>query len=271
MGLLNSIIGLHNSSDVLKNGRVIVDEETRRDYRRDGFITGVEVFSEGEIAETRRAFDRLEDREGREKCQIGLGGLHDREEFIWRLATDGRILDIIEAFIGRDILLLSTHFFCKYPDPQADKFVAWHQDVTYWGLEPPIALTAWVAIDDSEIANGCMRVIPGTHRTGIAPHAKSAAEGNLLSINQEIPHEYVDETRAVDLELEAGQISVHDGHLFHASNPNRSERRRCGLTLRFVPTKVRQAELNSVGTSWQPILVRGEDRFRHFDEIPVPF
>ena len=262
---------MQNSLDALKNGGVIVDRETRRAYRRDGFITGVEVFSDEEIAEIRREFDQLEAREGRQKCQIGLGGLHDREEFIWRLATERRILDIIEAFIGRDILLLSTHFFCKYPDPKADKFVAWHQDVTYWGLEPSIALTAWVAIDDSEIENGCMRVIPGTHRTGIAPHAKSAVKGNLLSINQEIPHEYVDETRAVDLELKAGQISVHDGHLFHASNPNRSERRRCGLTLRFIPTKVRQAEFNSVGSTWEPILVRGEDRFQHFDEIAVPF
>lgn len=245
-------------------------------YKQNGFITDIEIFSEGEISEFRRGFDQFEAREGlsesigsRQKAQPSP--LHFREEFIWKLTTDGRILDTIEAFIGHDILLLSSSFFCKYPGPQTNKFVAWHQDITYWGLEPPIALTAWVAIDDSKIENGCMRVIPGTHRTGIMPHAKSAVGGNLLSINQEIPSKYVDETKAVDLELRAGQISVHDGHLFHASNPNRSELRRCGMALRFIPTKVRQAALNSLGNTWKPILVRGKDRFRHFDEIPIPF
>ena len=116
-----------------------------------------------------------------------------------------------------------------------------------------------------------MKAIPGTHRTGIAPHGKSEIDGNLLSINQEISSEYVDESRAVNLELRAGQISVHGGHVFHASHPNNSQRRRCGLTVRFVPPEVRQAKSNSTGNPWRPILVRGEDRFHHFKETPAPF
>lgn len=250
---------------------MIVAEELQQVYDRDGFVTGLDVFPEEEISQYRNSFDELEVREGREKCQIGLAGWHFQEEFIWRLASDPRILEIIEGLMGRDILLLSTHFFCKYPDPQGEKFVAWHQDVTYWGLEPPIAHTAWVAIDDSDIENGCMKAIPGTHRTGIAPHGKSEIDGNLLSINQEISSEYVDESRAVNLELRAGQISVHGGHVFHASHPNNSQRRRCGLTVRFVPPEVRQAKSNSTGNPWRPILVRGEDRFHHFKETPAPF
>jgi len=243
----------------------------RETYQRDGFVTGIDIFPDEEIREYRSQFDALEAREGREKCQIGIAGRHFDEEFIWRLASDSRILDAMEAVMGRDILLLSTHFFCKYPDPKGETFVAWHQDITYWGLEPPIANTAWLAIDDSDIENGCMKVIPGTHRTGIAPHGKSESAGNLLSINQEIPDEHVDSSQAVNLELKAGQISIHGGQVFHASQPNTSNRRRCGMVIRFIPPEVRQAEANSLGAAWRPILVRGADRFGNFPETAAPF
>ena len=99
--------------------------------------------------------------------------------FIWQIAKHPKILDGIEQLIGPDILLLATHFFCKY-GPQKNEFVAWHQDITYWGLEPPLAITAWYAIDDSNTENGCMRVIPSTHQAGIIAHGKSDQEGNLL-------------------------------------------------------------------------------------------
>ena len=173
--------------------------------------------------------------------------------------------------MGSDIMLLTTHFFCKYPDPKGETFVAWHQDITYWGLEPPVAHTAWVAIDDSDIENGCMKAIPGTQKTGIAPHGKSENAGNLLSINQEIPDDHVDQSQASNLVLKAGQISVHDGHVFHASHPNTSHRRRCGLTVRFIPPEIRQTKENSVGITWTPVVVRGEDRFHNFPNTPPPF
>ncbi|MDA0745420.1 MAG: phytanoyl-CoA dioxygenase family protein [bacterium] len=240
-------------------------------YAEQGVLPKLDIFTETEINAYREAFDELEAREGKEKCQIGLQARHFDEEFIWKLSADPRILDLLVEAMGKDVLLLSTHFFCKYPDPLAKGFVAWHQDVTYWGLEPPEAHTAWIAIDDSDVENGCMRVIPGSHRNGIVTHAKSDREGNLLSINQEIPDEYVDTTQAIDLELKAGQMSIHDGQLFHASMPNRSNRRRCGLTVRFIPPKAKQVNENSVGQRWRPILVRGEDRFKHYNETPAPF
>ena len=118
-------------------------------YERDGYVTRLDIFSADEIAAFRAAFDELESREGREKCQIGLQNRHFDEEFIWRMATDGRVVDAIQACMGADVMLLATHFFCKYPDPEAKKFVAWHQDITYWGLEPPEAHTAWIAVDDA--------------------------------------------------------------------------------------------------------------------------
>jgi ectoine hydroxylase-related dioxygenase (phytanoyl-CoA dioxygenase family) len=143
--------------------------------------------------------------------------------------------------------------------------------VTYWGLEPPFAITAWYAVDDSDVENGCMRVIPGTHRAGIREHGKAERPGNLLSINQEVSVTVEEEARAVDLVLRAGEISLHHGMAIHGSNPNRSTRRRCGLTLRYVPPSVKQVALNSQGRGYTAVLVRGEDRFHHFEDRPLPW
>lgn len=237
-------------------------------YKTEGFISGIRIADESEAARYRQLFDELEAREGREKCQIGLIDRHFDQQFIYELATHPKIVDCIEALIGPNVMLLATHFFCKYG--REEKFVAWHQDVTYWGLEPPFALTAWYAIDDSDCENGCMRVIPGTHRDGIREHGKSQTKGNLLSINQEVPVAEGEEQRAVDLVLKAGEISIHDGALIHGSLPNRSTRRRCGLTIRYTTPNVRQAEENSLRRPWKPILLRGEDKFKHFGEQPRP-
>lgn len=246
-------------------------ENLSETYEVNGVMPRIDVFSESEISAFRSQFDELEAREGRDVCQVGLQSRHFDEEFIWRMAADARLLDVMVQAMGEDILLLATHFFCKYPAGDEEHFVAWHQDVTYWGLMPPLAHTAWIAIDDSDVENGCMRVIPGSHKIGIVTHGTSEREGNLLSINQEIPDELVDTSRAIDLELSAGQMSVHHGQLFHASMPNTSNRRRCGLTVRFIPPEARQVESNSIGQDWRPVLLRGENRFTHHLLIPAPF
>lgn len=237
-------------------------------YHREGFLTGIRIAADTEALYYRQQFDRLEARTGREIAQIGLVDRHFEEPFIWELATHPKILDCAECLLGPNILLLATHFFCKY-GPE-EKFVAWHQDATYWGLEPPRTLTVWYAVDDSDRENGCMRVIPGTHRNGIREHGKSEMQGNLLSINQEVPITDEEERSAVDLELRAGEVSIHDGLLIHGSLPNHSTRRRCGLTLRYIPSYVRQIHLNSVGKRWRAVLVRGEDRERNFGEVARP-
>ena len=105
--------------------------DIRQQYAEQGYVTGIDIFDRSEIDHYRSCFDALEEREGREKCQIGLQARHLTDEFIWQLSTDSRLLDAMQAVMGDDLLLLSTHFFCKYPDPDAKKFVAWHQDVTY--------------------------------------------------------------------------------------------------------------------------------------------
>lgn len=238
-------------------------------YEEQGYLTGLEIHGAAEAAGVRQAFDALEDREGRANCEIGLQGRHIDVRFIWELASSPRILDCIAPLMGPDIMVLSTHFFCKYPR-QTEKFVAWHQDVTYWGLEPPDAVTAWYAVDDSDVENGCMRVIPASHRQGIVAHGESSRPGNLLSINQSVEADF-DEDQAVDLTLKAGQISIHHGQLIHGSNPNASSRRRCGLTIRYCRPSVKPVRANSIGKPWPAIIVRGEDRFQNFGPQRLQF
>jgi ectoine hydroxylase-related dioxygenase (phytanoyl-CoA dioxygenase family) len=231
-------------------------------YHSNGYLPRIGVAAPAEAEQYRGRFDELEASEGREKSQIGLLDRHFDHPFIMELATLPNVLDCVEELMGPNILLLATHFFCKYgPDT---KYVAWHQDVTYWGLEPSRALTVWYAVDDSDIENGCMRVIPGSHLAGIREHSKAYAAGNLLSVNQEAPVADAEAANAVDLELRAGEASVHDGMTVHCSLPNLSNRRRCGLTLRYVPAYVRPDKIATASKRWKAVLVRGVDDYKHF-------
>jgi non-heme Fe2+,alpha-ketoglutarate-dependent halogenase len=167
------------------------------------------------------------------------------------------VLDAVESVLGADILCWGSGFFIKNAhDPS---FVSWHQDLTYWGLDPADIVTAWVAISDSDVGNGAMRVVAGTHLLDQIAHRDTFAANNLLSRGQEIAVE-VDEAKAVALELRAGEMSLHHVRLVHGSDPNPSPRRRLGFAIRYLPTYVRQ----TVAKRDSATLVRGVDRFGNF-------
>jgi len=189
--------------------------------------------------------------------------------FTWLndLVRHPRILDAVQDVIGPDILCWGTSFFIK--NARDAGYVSWHQDSTYWGLEPPDIITAWVAFSDSTLANGAMRVIPGTHLMDQVAHRDTFAPDNLLSRGQEIPSEImveVDDRKAVALELRAGEMSLHHVRLIHGSDPNPSDTRRIGFAIRYIPTYVRQV----VGGHDTASLVRGEDRYHHFEPEQRP-
>lgn len=269
--------------------RTVAPAGIAREFVPRGYASPIDVCTVEEIDAFRRDFDALEAREGEYKCLHGLLDRHRDLEFIWRLVTNPTILDCVEAIVGPDVLMLSTYFFCKYPvpspttgervermpgrgSPVTEVFVDWHQDVTYWGLEPAYAVSAWIAIDDSDTENGCMRVIPASHVGGFVPHTTSSKPGNiLLSRNQALPQEVVDESKSVDIVLRAGQMSLHHGLLYHGSNPNRSKRRRVGLAVRFSHPGVRPIP-GVKATVRRPILLRGVDEPKHWAETPTfPF
>ena len=142
---------------------------------------------------------------------------------------------IAEEYVGPNIALFASHYIAKPPgDGQP---VLWHQDGSYWPLEPMEVVTLWLAVDDSLPENGCMRVVPGTQHMELHEMQPSHDTPNVLS--SQIDPKLVNEDEAVDVVLKAGGVSVHHPNIVHGSNPNTSGLRRCGLTIRYIPTSTR--------------------------------
>lgn len=173
------------------------------------------------------------------------------------LTRESSILDGVEQVLGPDLLAWNTSWFVKMPGDKT--FVSWHQDGAYWGLSPMEVATAWVALGPVTTANGCMRMIPGSHQQPRLPQRDTWADDNALSRGQEIAVA-VDEARAVDLVLEPGEMSLHHLWIVHGSNANRSDEPRIGLAIRYVAPCVQQES----GALPLAMLVRGRADNGHF-------
>ncbi len=148
------------------------------------------------------------------------------------LARDPQIVELVSGVLGDDLILWGCHVFCK---PAAEGFeTPWHQDGHYWPIRPLANCTVWVALEPSTRANGCLRVIPGSHRAKQL-HAHLYEDRSDLTLNQRLAAGAFDEADAVDIELEPGQMSLHDVHMVHGAAANRSDRRRTGVALRYMP------------------------------------
>lgn len=214
-------------------------------FHEDGYTIFRNVLDPALVEEAKGHVEWLQrkhpDRRGEQ-----LGHTLVKDDPFWvRLVSDERLLDIAEAFIGPNIALFASHYIAKPPgDGQP---VLMHQDGNYWPLEPMEVVTLWLAVDDSDVENGCMLVLPGTHKARrMLEHEGHTDTANVLS--SRIPPEEIDESRAVDVQMKAGSVSVHDPFIVHGSNANRSDRRRAGLTIRYIPTSTR-------------ILVEGDEPF----------
>ena len=231
-------------------------------FRREGYVPKIRVMSR-EDAECSRA--ALEDYERRTGGPL-RGNLRHKAHllfpFLSEIVRNSAILDAIEDLYGPNLLCWTSNFFIK--EARNPAFVSWHQDATYWGLSAPDVVSAWVALTPSNMANGAMGVIPGSHRMQQLPHRDTFDKNNLLTRGQEIAVE-VDESRAAYLELEPGEASLHDVLLVHGSPPNPANDRRIGFAIRYVPTSVRQLHGEDGAT-----LVRGVDTFHHFEHEPIP-
>ena len=208
-------------------------------YRDDGVLFPFAVLTPEELAAGLRVVDRIDAMPA--EARKGLL-LHKTYISRRRRSTDicrkPRILDLVEGLIGPNILVWGANFFLK--EPHSDAYVSWHQDATYWGLEPADIVTAWVAFTPSTVESGCMRVVPGTHSSGILDHRETWAADNLLSRGQEIAVD-VDLDKVVDVVLEPGEMSLHHVKIAHNSEPNRADHRRIGFAIRYVAAHVKQA------------------------------
>ena len=148
------------------------------------------------------------------------------------LARDPAIVDLVSQLIGPDVILWGAHVFCK---PAGEGYeTPWHQDGHYWPIRPLATCTVWVALEPSTRANGCLRVIPGSHRERrLHPHLHE--DRSDLTLQQRLAADAFDESAAVDIELEPGQMSLHDVYMIHGAAANTSTQRRTGLALRYLP------------------------------------
>jgi ectoine hydroxylase-related dioxygenase (phytanoyl-CoA dioxygenase family) len=243
-------------------------------YRRDGQVTPAFRLSEGLMTRLRAAIEGLiadnpdvrpEQLVGAHIAKSADTGVRGREELL-ACAQHPDLLDMAEQILGPDLIMWGSQVFSK---PAGDGLaIPWHQDGQYWPMRPLATVTAWIAIDPAIRENGCLRVIPGTHRLGLLAHDSSQDES--LALNQGLADGVYDDSKAVDIELEPGQVSLHDSMLIHGSNANPSGRRRCGYAIRYMPATshfqrdippTRIAHNQVLDFSKRPIwLVRGRDR-----------
>jgi ectoine hydroxylase-related dioxygenase (phytanoyl-CoA dioxygenase family) len=234
-------------------------------YEREGYVLFRDVLDAELVAEASRHVAWLMERHPDLRPEH-LGHTLMTEDLFWvRLVGDDRLLDIAELFVGPNIALFASHYISKPPGEGLP--VLWHQDGSYWPLEPMEVVTLWLAVDDALPENGCMRVIPGTHRMDLQTLQRTTDVPNVLS--SRIDPDLVNEAEAVDLVLKAGDVSVHHPNIIHGSNANTSSRRRCGLTIRYIPTSTRI--LTRENTRWpSAFLLRGEAQPGVNDYHPRP-
>lgn len=227
-------------------------------FNRDGFVKGIRIFDDTEAADCRGYFDALLEKvvaAGGDSYSISSA--HLKYGRVYDLLTHPKIIACVQDLLGEDVVAWGSHYFCKMPGD--GKAVTWHQDASYWPLTPTKAVTVWLAVDDADRENACMWFLPGSHLHGHIDYRKSdAGEGNVLDQTVENPEQYGGEP--VPVELKAGEISIHSDLLLHGSEANNSNRRRCGLTLRYCAADVR-AHLD-----WHKkgIVVAGSDPTNHW-------
>ncbi len=172
------------------------------------------------------------------------------DPFWYRLVSDPRLVDLAEVFVGPNVALFATHYIAKAP--RTGRPVLWHQDGSYWPLEPMEVTTLWLACSESNRENGCMRVIPGTQNLDLQKMNPNKDVENVLG--SEIDASFVDDSTAVDFELGPGDVSIHNPKIVHGSNANTSEKWRIGLTIRYIPSSTR---ITREGAG-SPYLFRGD-------------
>ena len=230
-------------------------------FWNEGYVFPFDCLTAEEAAECRTRLEAYEATiDGPISAHLRIK-VHLGFRWLWEIARHPKLLDAVEDLIGPDILLYLSTFWFK--DARDRKFVSWHQDSAYYGLDPHDVITLWLAFTDATPENGCMRVLPGSHKWEDQQHVETYDPKNLLARGQSI--EGLDDSTAVFMPLRAGQFSMHHERMLHSSPPNTSNDRRLGMSFTFLPTRTRCVLGRRTAS-----LVRGTDRYGHWDYDPEP-
>ncbi|MDG2405158.1 MAG: phytanoyl-CoA dioxygenase family protein [Paracoccaceae bacterium] len=232
---------------------------------QDGFVVPIDVLSQDEARILRTDLEDAEAELSNDAEKLALVKAYPDRLLpsFDALTRNETLISAASAVLGPDLMVWSAGLFIK--EANSPKIVSWHQDLTYWGLDDIAETTCWVALSKAYETSGCMKFMPGSHKTKIVPHIDTYAEDNLLSRGQEIAVE-VNEKDAVLAALDAGQASMHHGLLFHSSGPNLTDDRRIGSAIRYIKPSMKQ------GTGDRPLVsfVSGQDNFGNFKIASAP-
>ena len=231
-------------------------------YRRDGYYFPVSALTASEVDHYRGCLEKHEAETGAPLQGNWRHKAHLLFTWVDELVHHPKIVDVAEDVLGPNLLCWTTNFFIK--EANSPGFVSWHQDAFYWGLSKDDVMTAWVALSPANLESGCMKFLPGSQTQDHLQHVDTFHKDNLLSRGQEIAVK-VDSENTVDVILNPGEMSLHHVKLVHGSEPNRSNDRRIGLAIRYIPTDIKQLKVRDSAT-----LVRGVDRHKNFDHEPRP-
>lgn len=204
-------------------------------FERDGYLILRDVLDQQTMDRIRKHVDSLLAKPGAHPQRLLSSGaiLHDPE---WvDIVSDERLVDIAEEFLGPDLALYASAYHVK--PAKIGTPVTWHQDGGYWPLDPPKVVTLWLAVDEATVENGCMRVLPRSHLNGVRNIEKEDVSKSLFESGVKMTE--AEEAQVVNLELTPGSLSIHHPHAVHGSLANTSDKRRCGLTIAYIPTSTK--------------------------------
>jgi phytanoyl-CoA dioxygenase PhyH len=199
-----------------------------RKYREDGYcIPEGYTFDEVKLSGLQKVLAEIVAEHGPEASD-GMDNPHLRDARLLEFTLAGEVLDLVEPLVGPDIVFGSTQLFAKAV--KVGKATPWHTDNSYLRMvldDLDTVVNVWVSVDGSAPDNGCVRVIPGSHRE--RQWERPDADDHKVT---------VDEANAVDLVLAPGQVSLHDGGIVHGASPNTSGRPRTGIAMRYFSARV---------------------------------
>ena len=249
-----------------------LSEAERKQYAERGYIKNLPVLDQEGVADLQCRFMDLINQVPDTVDIYRVNNWHKANRWFYELSQMPAILDYVEDILGPNFNQWGGSFFLKHP--QDGTVVPFHQDASYWPLQPRVNVTVWLAVFDTDAENGCMRIVPGSHRGGALVHddlpdmakwstsAKEEQSKSKFVLWQQVDPETFTDDQIVDLDLQAGEISLHDDDLIHGSDANNSaDRIRAGITLRYVPTQVK-CDLG-VWPSFEVYPCRGIDEYEH--------
>lgn len=232
------------------------DSNLKKRYEHEGYATVKNVIGQETADEIKDHIDWLSKKHPNTRPEAFHHDMLIRDPFIHHLLHQEKILDNVQEIIGPDIALFGAHYIAK--KPFSGKPVGWHQDGSYWPLEPMNVVSVWLAGTHSNEKNACMKVIPGTqNKKLLKPSEMIELDTNDYVLDLAIHPKDIDETSAINIVLGPGDMSIHNPFIIHGSNANISKSWRIGLTLRYIPTTT---FVNR--KKWECVLLRGKSSRR---------